>query len=127
MDRETRARWKWGQLYTELRNYSLVSRRCGISRLSLRKWVNRYRQYGVDGLKNYSRRPHQFPRQRVFELEVAWILDLRMKRNLGARRIKAELLRLPECRISIETIHKVLIRNGVLYWIFPLPTFMVSS
>jgi transposase InsO family protein len=42
-----------------------------------------------------------------------WILDLRLKRKLGARRIQNELVRLHECSFSLATIHKVLKKHRV--------------
>lgn len=113
MEQSVRARLKWIHLWEETGNLSLVSRRCGISRLTLRKWMLRYRGEGVQGLKDRSRRPLRSPGRRVTEREEAWILELRAERNLGARRIQAELLRLHEFRLSLETIHKVLKRHGV--------------
>jgi transposase InsO family protein len=58
-----------------------------------------------------SRRPKTSPRRKVFEQEEAWILELRQKRNLGARRIQQELRRLHRCHLSLDTIHSVLQRH----------------
>jgi len=78
MNKEIRKRLKWVQLYEETQNAGLVCRRCGISRLTLRKWLKWYEQLGLDGLEEISRRPHIPPNTKA----KAWIMALR-KRNLG--------------------------------------------
>lgn len=113
MDREVIARKKWIDLYETTGNAGLVCNRCGISRPTLRKWVNRYAQEGMDGLKSRKRRPHSSPQRRIFEKETHLILDLRRKRNLGARRIQSELIRNHKLRFSLATIHKVLTQHNV--------------
>lgn len=112
MDKEIRKRLKWVQLYEETQNAGLVCRRCGISRPTLRKWVQRYEEQGVEGLKDISRRPHNSPNTKVDIRTEAWIMALR-RRNLGARRIQNELLRTHNCSLSLATIHKILVRNDV--------------
>jgi len=68
---------------------------------------------GIDGLFDLSKKPKTNPFRKVFDNEETLILNLRSSRNLGARRIKNELLRLHEIKLSLETIHKVLNRNQV--------------
>ncbi len=112
MDKEIKKRLKWVQLYEKTPNAGLVCRRCGISRPTLRKWIRRYEEQGVEGLKEVSRRPHSSPNAKVNQQAEAWIMSLR-KRNLGARRIQNELLRNHSCSLSLATIHKVLVRHDV--------------
>ena len=52
------------------------------------------------------------PSRKIFRQEEALILDLHNCRNLGARRIQNELLRLHEINLSLASIHKVLKRNN---------------
>lgn len=108
MDRQIAARTKWVNLYLETQDAGYVCRKCGISRPTLRKWVRRYQQEGVDGLIGKSKKPHSSPNQKINKQRTDWILDLRKQRNLGARRIQTELIRLHECPLSLATIHKVL-------------------
>ena len=51
-------------------NYSKsqLSRRHGISRPTVDKWLNRYADRGSDGLKELSRKPHYCPHQTSDEL-----------------------------------------------------------
>ena len=92
-----RRRLTWIRLYEATQDVGLVCRRCGISGPTLRKWLRRYAEQGEAGLVAQSRRPKTSPRRKVFEQEEAWILELRQKRNLGARRIQQELRRLHRC------------------------------
>ena len=113
MNEDIKKRLKWIQLYEQTRNAGLVCLRAGISRPTLRKWWRRYLESGESGLASKSRRPLNFPKQKVFEKETSWILDLRENRNLGAQRIQHELERLHNCHLSIATIHKILTHNQV--------------
>ncbi|MBV8887290.1 MAG: helix-turn-helix domain-containing protein [Chroococcidiopsidaceae cyanobacterium CP_BM_RX_35] len=100
-------------MYQQTQNAGLVCRRCGISRPTLRKWIRRYEQLGLEGLKDQSRRPKSCAPKKVLEQQKAWILELRAKRKLGARRIQSELLRLHRFSLSLATIHKVLTTANV--------------
>jgi len=113
MNKEIRQRLKWIELYEETKNAGLVCRRCGISRPTLRKWLNRYKENGLDGLKDVSKRPHTSPNAKINLQIEEWILSLRKERKLGARRIQNELLREHSVQLSLASIHKVLTRHNV--------------
>jgi transposase InsO family protein len=113
MNREFQQRKKWIRLYEESGNAGFVCRRCGISRPTLRKWWRRYNEFGEAGLYSLSRRPHRSPNRKVSDHDESLILELRHSRNLGARRIKSELLRLNNISFSLATIHKVLTKHQV--------------
>ncbi len=108
MDREIQQRLLWVKMYEESGDAGFVCRRCGISRPTLRKWANRYKQDGIAGLESKSRRPHSSPDSKITNELRALILGMRMKRNLGARRLQTELIRLHQIHLSTATIHKVL-------------------
>lgn len=112
MNKEIRQRLKWIELYEETKNAGLVCRRCGISRPTLRKWLKRYKENGLDGLQDVSKRPHTSPNAKINHQEE-WILSLRKDRKLGARRIQNELLREHSVQLSLASIHKVLTRHDV--------------
>lgn len=113
MDTETRMRLGWIQLYEETKDAGYVCRRCGISRPTLRKWLKRYEEAGLSGLKNQSKRPKLSPNRKIFEKQEKWILELRDEMNIGVRRIQNELVRQHNCRLSLASIQKVLQRNQV--------------
>lgn len=105
------ARRSWVQLYLELGHAGRVCLRCGISRPTLRKWVRRYRAHGEQGLHSRSRVRKQLPPRQVTPAEEQHILHLRNQRNLGPKRIQAELMRAGLPKRSTSTIWKVLQRH----------------
>lgn len=110
-----RARRKWVELYAQTKNATFVCHRCGISATTLRKWRRRYKAEGEAGLYSQSKRPHHSPGAKLTAENIGWILEMRSKRNLGARRIQAELIRLHSFKLSVATIWKVLNRYGMPY------------
>jgi transposase-like protein len=102
MNDEIKQRLTWVKLYEQTQDAGLVCRRCGISRPTLRKWWRRYQEHGEAGLRSLSRRPHQSPKQKVFEQDEQRILELRHTRHLGARRIQHELKRLFNCELGLS-------------------------
>ena len=108
-----RARRKWVELYATTKNATLVCRRCGISAPTLRKWWRRYLAEGEAGLRSHSKRPHHSPGRKLTDEHVCWIIEMRSKRNLGPRRLQAELIRLHALKLSTATIWKVLDRHGM--------------
>jgi len=113
MNRDIKRRLAWVKLYQETEDAGLVCRRCGISRPTLRKWHRRYLLNGESGLKNKSRRPNSSPNRKIFQQQEEWILDLRITRKLGARRIQSELRRQHDFFVGLATIHKTLRKHNV--------------
>lgn len=105
---DLQARLGWVKLYQSTRNAGFVCRRCGISRPTLRKWWRRYQDEGEAGLRDRSRRPHNSPARKLTAENRLWILTMRKERKLGHKRIRDELLRLHQLRLSTATILKVL-------------------
>lgn len=113
MNKEIKQRLTWVKLFEETSNAGLVCRRCGISRPTLRKWWQRYQKDGLAGLANLSKRPHNSSMTKITQELECLILDIRSQRNLGARRIQSELIRLHDISLSMASIHKVLTKNEV--------------
>ena len=113
MNRGQKARLKWVKLYDLKQDAGYVCRHCGISRPTLRKWLKRYQAFGFDGLKSQSKKPHQSPNKKITLQIEKWIVNFRSHRNLGARRIQTELLRIHECKLSLASIHKILTKHQV--------------
>jgi transposase InsO family protein len=101
---DVRTRLGWLRLYEQLGDAGTVCRRCGISRPTLRKWWRRYQTDGVAGLKDESRRPRRLAKQKVFTDQEALVLDL--------RRSRSELLRQHGLGLSLDTLHRILVRHG---------------
>lgn len=111
MKQQIKARLTWVNLYLETKDAGYVCRKCGISRPTLRKWYRRYLESGIDGLNDQSKKPHLSPNQKLNSDLIKLILELRISRNLGARRIQTELIRLHNCSLSLASIHKALTSN----------------
>jgi putative transposase len=95
-----------------------LSRQFGVSRQTTYKWLRRFRQHGLPGLRDQSRRPNRAPgRLRAFWLQA--IPRLRRRRpHWGAKKIHQQLRRQyprrrPPC---VRTIHRYLKRLG---WLRP--------
>jgi transposase len=112
MDRQVKTRLGWVNLYLETKNAGFVCIHCGVSRPTLRKWVNRYQELGLEGLFDQSKKPKSCSNRKINDEITTWILFFRNERNLGARRIQSELQRLHNISISLATIHKVLTNNN---------------
>ncbi len=98
-------RRSWVLAYRTLGDAGAVCRRFGISRPTLRKWLRRYEREGEFGLRARSRRPHRSPTLKVGASQEALILGLRRERRLGVTRLRNELQRLHDVRLSTATIH----------------------
>jgi transposase InsO family protein len=77
-----------------------------ISRQCAHKWWRRYRDEGLDGLRDRSSRPRSCPHQTPARVERR-IVSLRQARRLGPARL-AGIVGVPP-----STVHRVLVRNGV--------------
>jgi transposase len=85
----------------------------GISRFTLCKWYKRYELLGEEGPHDLKCIPKNFPLQKRSDTDETLIINLRKKRNLGARRIQSELKRLHNIPFSTATIHKVLKKHAL--------------
>ncbi|MCG9730232.1 helix-turn-helix domain-containing protein, partial [Shewanella sp. Isolate13] len=65
MNDDIQQRLVWIELLKKTKNAGLVCRRCGITRPTLRKWWQRYQEFGKDGLVSQSKRPHSSPNLKV--------------------------------------------------------------
>ena len=96
---------------------SEVAAEVGVSRQSLHAWLARYRDAGLAGLADRSRRPRANPNRASAEIE-ARVCELRRAHpRWGAQRIVHELMRgpaPPETLPSRATVHRILVRHGLV-------------
>lgn len=69
-------------------NKSALCRAFGISRKTGYKWLKRERQYGTEGLKDQSRRPHRHPKQTTAEVETQVLVVRKDHKTWGGRKIR---------------------------------------
>ncbi len=86
-----------------------------VSRKTIYKWLERYKQHGVAGLADLSRRPHQSPRQVSEEVEAA-IVAARERWRWGPRKLLVKLRQQDsECQWpAVSTIAAVLKAKGLV-------------
>ncbi|WP_342271071.1 helix-turn-helix domain-containing protein [Candidatus Tisiphia endosymbiont of Parasteatoda lunata] len=114
MDRLEKTRLSWIKLYKEVKDTGLVCCRCGISRPTLRKWLQRYEKSGVDGLKELSRKPHNC-QSKITAQQEKLILSLRNERKLGVRWVQSEIKILHDISLSLATIHKIFSKQYTIF------------
>ena len=88
------------------------------------KWRNRYDRYGLDGLHDLSKAPHHQPHHtpEAVEQAIVTMRTLREKRErdetkyalIGAFAIHQELQALGYTPPSVRTVHKILVRHGLI-------------
>ena len=70
-----------------------VAERFGVSRQAMHRWTSRYRDDGLEGLADRSRKPHSSPSQVAAEVEALVCEMRRTHPRWGPRRLRAELAR----------------------------------
>jgi len=89
-----------------------VARTCryyGISRPTYYKWLRRYEELGIEGLRDRSRRPHTSPNATRGEV-VGKILYLRQHYHFGPQKISMYLKRYHDLQISCSGVWRILKR-----------------
>ena len=99
-------------------NISKTARELKTTRKTIRKWYKRYKEHGIDGLKDLPKTPHSFPFKTSPEIEKL-VLSLRkphkdLEIKIGPKRIQIELKRRYGINISSSTIYKILKRNNLI-------------
>jgi len=92
---------------------SIICKRYSVSRKTYYKWRNRYKQKGIVGLSDLSRRPHNIKYKKTTSEVQETILDLRLTKRFGCNRIKFRLKRVIGLSLSTRTIYKVLKKRGL--------------
>jgi transposase InsO family protein len=96
-------------------NLSRLCAEFGIARPTGYVWLKRYREQGVAGIEEHSRRPRHSPHQTAPSVEQR-IVQLRRERpDWGARKLQL-LLRDEGILLPVITVHRVLLRHG---WVRP--------
>ena len=86
-ERKVRARENWLNTYQDLGSITKASKKLGISRSTMYRWIYRYNQEGKSGLSDKSRRPKKLANQKVDLNLKEEILSIRKKRNWGPQKI----------------------------------------
>ena len=95
--------------------WSNVSRACRtfcVSRSGFYRWKKIYEEHGEEGLKHRKPIARDHPR-RIPEATVQKVLEIRKNYHLGPQRIVWYLERYHDTRISLSSVYRILVRNGV--------------
>jgi transposase InsO family protein len=95
---------------------ALVCREFGISRKTGYKIFNRYKDIGLEGLHERSRRPQRYANQLPFQVERQILMIKREHPSWGAPKIREKLIRAyPQIKPPAKsTVHAVLDRHGLV-------------
>ena len=85
----------------------------GISRPTGYLWWKRYREAGLAGIEERSRRPQQSPRRTGAELEQRVVELRRRYPDWGARKLQVLLAR-EQVELTRSTIHRILLRQNLV-------------
>lgn len=88
----------------------------GISRKTGYKIYNRYKNFGLEGLTDRSRKPYRYANQLPFQVEKTILRIKNDKPTFGAPKIRELLIRkFPDIHPpSKSTVHAILDRNGLV-------------
>jgi len=96
--------------HAQMHDVSKAARAFDATRKTVRKWLGRYKQSGLDGLKDFSRAPKSIPHKMCNENE-ANVIDLRERHpGWGAIRLK-DRYKIPG---SHSAIHRVFKQRGLV-------------
>ena len=93
-------------------NVALTCRYYGITRQCYYVWFRRYEEFGVEGLRDRSSRPHVSPKATREEV-VGKILYLRQNYHFGPHKIAMYLYRYHEIQISASGVWRILKRLDI--------------
>ena len=95
---------------------AVLCREFGISRKTGYKLLSRYKDCGLEGLTDRSRRPYRQANQLPVQVETLIVRQKKERPNWGAPKIRERLARLyPDIHCpAISTVHAVLDRHGLV-------------
>jgi transposase len=93
-------------------NVAQTCRYYGITRQTFYRWLRRYEEKGLEGLRNKSHRPHHSPNATSAEV-VGKIIYLRQNYHFGPGKIAMYLKRYHDIEISKSGVWRILERLGL--------------
>ena len=95
------------------KTFGVLCQEFEVSRPTGYLWLRRYQEQGLAGIAERSRRPHVSPRRTGGEWEQQ-VVELRQRYpDWGARKLQV-LLRQAGVRLPASTIHRILLRRGLV-------------
>ena len=97
------------EYYMKINSYRSTAEKFGVNLKTVIKWVKRYKEKGLEGLKDIKRTPKKIHNKVSEEIEKL-VIELRKQTGYGARRLKYEF----ELKISVGPINRILKQNGLI-------------
>jgi len=95
-------------------NNSLTARHFGLSRMTLSRWTRRFKQYGITGLNEESRKPKQLRQPTTSWNTVIRIVQLRKQYPVWSKYKLRALLSREGTQVSASTVGRVLKKRGLI-------------
>jgi len=95
-------------------NNSLTARHFGIGRMTLHRWIKRFKRYGVTGLNEESRKPKQLRQPTTSWNTIIRIVQLRKLYPAWSKYKLRVLLSREGVLVSVSTVGRVLKRRGLI-------------
>ena len=116
LSRQAKARLVWMDYYEQCGNAALTCRRFGISRVTLHKWLKRYRRWDLLSLEDRSRRPKKTRKPTTPSETVGLVKRLRNK-NPEYSKYKLSVLLKRDCglEVSASTVGRILKCSGLVF------------
>ena len=114
-DPNVKKRLKWFEYYKKTNNARKTCRYFGVSPTTFYKWKKRYEKYGIEGLKDKSKRPHRVRKPQIEPEVEELIITIREKYPTWSKeKISSFLEKYLGIKISPSTIYRVLKRYGLI-------------
>lgn len=95
-------------------NYSLTARHFGYSRMTIYRWINRFKRYGISGLNEDSKRPKHFRVSTIAWETVDRVVQLRQEYPAWSKYKLKTLLQKEGYWLSSSSIGRILKRKGLI-------------
>jgi transposase len=95
-------------------NISLTARHFGIGRMTLYRWLKRFRHYGIIGLNEHSRKPKNVRKSTTLWHIVIRTVQLRKQYPAWSKYKLEALLKREGIEVSVSTVGRILKRRGLI-------------
>jgi len=95
-------------------NSSLVARHFGIGRMTLHRWLERFKHYGLLGLNERSRKPKNVRKPTTFSNVVARAVQLRKQYPAWSKYKIRVLLEREDLQVSASAVGRIFKRRGLI-------------